>query len=273
MSRVSTPAPAPTPQERRWRLSAMTWPEVEEAARRSRVVVIPTGSIEQHGPHLPVDTDTRLATTICERAVAELADEIGAVLAPTIPFGASTLHTRFPGTIDIGTDLFIALAVRVGKELIRSGFDRLLFLNGHGGNHAPLLVAAEHLHDAGARVVAVTNHWTLAAQDINAWRRSAPGGISHAGELETSLYLAIDETAVRTDRIPRELEGTKPRIPQESTDLVIGGAVRLTRRMHELSPSGVLGAPRYASTERGREILEREVERLKELIRELHALG
>src|SRR5580765_2993553 len=110
----------------------LTWPEVRRAAGEDRVALIPVATLEDHGPHLPIDTDLRITNEICRRAAEQRPDDI--VLLPAIPHGYDPHHMDFPGAITIGWDTFTKYCTDVGVSLARHGFHRMLFLNGHGSN-------------------------------------------------------------------------------------------------------------------------------------------
>src|SRR4051812_34892263 len=175
----------------------LTWPEVRRAASEDRVALIPVATLEDHGPHLPIDADLRIAAELCRRVVEGMPSET--VLLPAIPHGYSPHHMDFPGAITIGWDTFTKYCTDVGTSLARHGFDRMLFLNGHGSN--------QNLVEMAARLTMVEHPGVLAAAAfylsspegaavIQEIRDSERGGLAHACELETSLYLAIDPDAV-----------------------------------------------------------------------------
>src|ERR671936_2271622 len=169
----------------------LTWPEVREAATEDLVCLIPVATLEDHGPHLPIDTDLRLTAEICRRAAEAAPDEI--LLLPPIPHGYSPHHMDFPGTITIGWDTFTRYCTDVGTSLARHGFRRLLYLNGHGSNQnlvetAARLVNVEHPGVMAAAAFYLSSPQGLAA--VAETRESGRGGMAHACELETSIYLA-----------------------------------------------------------------------------------
>ena len=179
------------------RYERLTWPEVRRAAGEDRVALVPVATLEDHGPHLPVDTDLRIVSEICERAAAAAAGRV--VLLPAIPHGYDPHHMDFPGAITIGWDTFVRYCTDVGRSLAHHGFRRMLFLNGHGSN--------QNLVETAARLVMVDRPEVLAAaafylaspaafEVIGRVRESTRGGMAHACELETSIYLAIDPAAV-----------------------------------------------------------------------------
>ncbi|HXW52298.1 MAG TPA: creatininase family protein, partial [Candidatus Acidoferrales bacterium] len=135
----------------------MTWPHVREAAAQGRVAVIPVATVEDHGPHLPVDTDVRLCCAACERAVAQVPDR--AILIPPVIHGYSPHHMDFPGPITIGWDTFIKYVLDVCKSVVAHGFRRLLIVNGHGSNTPFVeIVARLTVVETGALAAAV-NYW------------------------------------------------------------------------------------------------------------------
>jgi creatinine amidohydrolase len=135
------------------RYERLTWPEVRRAAGEDRVALVPVATLEDHGPHLPVDTDLRIVSEICERAAARAADRV--VLLPAIPHGYDPHHMDFPGAITIGWDTFVRYCTDVGRSLAHHGFRRMLFLNGHGSN--------QNLVETAARLVMVDRPEVLAA--------------------------------------------------------------------------------------------------------------
>jgi mycofactocin precursor peptide peptidase len=204
-------------------LATMTSPET---ARDSRLLVVPVGSLEQHGPHLPLDTDTRVAVATVQ-ALAERRDDV--IVAPPVPYGASGEHEGFPGTVSVGQD---ALAVFL-LELVRSAsatYRRILLVNGHGGNVEPLRRIAEQARYEG--------------RDVQVWATQVPDGDLHAGRAETSLLLALDASAVRTALI--EPGTTAP--AEEIWPRIRAAGV------HAVSANGILGDPTGASAEEGRSL-------------------
>lgn len=210
-------------------LGTSTWPELPVRP----TVLLPVGSMEQHGPHLPLDTDTVVATAVAERLGALLVDS-DVVLAAPLAYGASGEHQSFPGTSSIGRDALRFLLVELARSM-RCWAARIVIVNGHGGNVAPVVAAVGQLADEGHDVA-----WVPCA---------APGTDAHAGRAETSLMLHLRPERVRIDRCEpgatEPLERILPRLVAEGV-----GAV---------SPNGVLGDPRGASADEGEMILARMV--------------
>ena len=187
----------------------MTWHEVKEAAEQERVAVLPVATYEDHGAHLPVDVDVVICTEICERAVRQIPSE--AVLAPPVTHGYSPHHMDFPGPITISWDTFTRYVKDVVCSLAHHGFRRVLVVNGHGSNSSPLDMAARLaiVENEGRMLCASVNHWDLrrAKEVASTVRESDYGGSTHAGEYETSIYLAlrpelVDMTKAVDERSP-----------------------------------------------------------------------
>lgn len=248
-------------------LAELTWPRVRELIDRDALFVLPIGATEQHGHHLPLGTDWRLAAAVAERACERLAAEgLPALLTPPLWPGFSPHHMEFPGTVTLSLTTFLAVVRELAGSLWRHGARRIVLLNGHGGNAALLKAAVQQLRfEDGVRAVAAS-YWDLALPEIDRWRASGPGGIDHACELETALMQAIDPALVGTP--PADLPWT-PRSPFLGGDLTAGGAATVAWSFAELSDDGVLGAPSLATPARGRELLEVLVDRLAAFLREV----
>jgi mycofactocin precursor peptide peptidase len=199
------------------------WPEV---VARPGVLLIPLGSCEQHGPHLPLDTDTRIAVAVASE-VASIRP--GVRVAPAVAYGASGEHAAFAGTLSIGSDVVATLII----ELVRSAdwAERVVLVNGHGGNVDGLRSAIRTLTAEGRR--------------LDVWSPTIPGGDAHAGHTETSMMLAIAPETVRMDLA--EVGAT------ESITVLLP-ALR-TGGVRAVSPNGVLGDPTHATAQHGRKLL------------------
>ena len=208
------------------RLAALAWPEAASVAGGA-ILAVPVGSTEQHGPHLPLGTDSAVATALAERLAAARGDVL---VAPLLPYGSAGEHAAFPGTLSIGAAALELVVV----ELVRSAsaFAGVVLVSGHGGNAAPLAAAVARLRAEGRAVLP--------------WSPRIPGGDAHAGRTETSLLLALAPGAVRLDAA--EAGDVRP------LAAVIGELRR--RGVAAVSPNGVLGDPRRASAAEGRRILD-----------------
>jgi len=213
--------------ETEFELANTRWPEVEGGPRR--LLVVPVGSLEQHGPHLPLGTDTRVATAVARRACA---GRTGVALAPAFGVGASGEHADFAGTLSIGTEALTTCLIELGRHASLH-WPAMLLVNGHGGNAAAVETAIARLRDEG--------------RTASAWHAGLPDGDAHAGRSETSIMLALAPEAVRLDAAER---GEVRPIGQ------IMHALR-ERGVRPVSGNGVLGDPAGASAAEGEQLLAR----------------
>ena len=186
------------------RLASMTWPEINEAALQQRVAVIPAGTLEDHGLHLPIDTDIVIADKICQMLADKLPDDI--VVLPPITFGFSPHHLDGPGTITLKWDTFIQSTHQIISSLFYHGFRKVLIVNGHGSNEPVLDIASRQaiLSNPDSQS-AMISWWSLTKvqETVKGFRESVWTG--HACELETSLYLAINPSLVRVDLFEEDI--------------------------------------------------------------------
>jgi creatinine amidohydrolase len=231
------------------RFEELTSPEVASLDRDKTVLILPIGSVEQHGNHMPLGTDTLLAYSV-SRAAAERAPGRVAVLPPPW-YGFSAHHMRFPGSITLRAETLMAVAEDVVGSLVTHGFRRILIVNGHGGNGGVIdLLASKlgHKHYAKALIAALT-YFTLAREAIAALRRSETGGMGHACEFETAMIQHVRPDLVRPDLAATTYPDTGSRYL--TTDLLGGSAVRTYLDFADLSPTGTLGDPSLADPEIG----------------------
>jgi creatinine amidohydrolase len=240
----------------------LTAPDIRElAARGNALAVLPVGSLEQHGPHLPVITDTRTAWEVAIRAARLAADEMPVLVLPGMWTGMSEHHLPFGGTISLNFAEFRGVIAGVARSLKAIGFARLLVINGHGGNIDPLAVAARELAVEYALPIAVTTPWHDAAKQVAALLESAER-VQHACEGETSVMLAMTPETVRADRFEEATRQSPPPIE---------GRPNYSRfwSFSERAPStGVRGDPRPATAEKGEKLLDAMAEAVAEAMRD-----
>jgi creatinine amidohydrolase len=192
------------------------------------------------------------------------------LVAPSACFGASEHHMAFPGTVTLRPETFQHTIAEICRSLGRHGLRRQVVVNGHGGNSALLAAAVQQLGFEAPVHVLTVDYWTLAQPVIADVRESPTGGMAHACEFETSLMLHLRPQSVRRGRISREI--VEPRYAAERFDLFERSGVSAHWKTHELSKSGVMGAPDLATEEKGRRLFEACAEGLASLIEELRAL-
>jgi creatinine amidohydrolase len=234
-------------------LKDLTWPEVKSLDFDKLIVVFPTGSFEQHGPHLPFTTDTDIVTAIASGVERSMTDRI--LLTPTLWPGLSTHHMHFPGTMDVPQGAYVQLITELGKSLAIMGAKKVFILNGHGGNDTPLRVSLRELKtDVPSTQFVFASYWTVAAKTLSDVRESDSGGMGHACEMETSIMLHLDPSRVKVDRAVRD--GPSHTDPYPKADMQYGRPIFFVNEFHEVTQSGVIGHPDLASAEKGNRFLD-----------------
>lgn len=219
-------------------LGQTSWPELDGIVA---TLLVPLGATEQHGPHLPLDTDTRIADAVTREACARVEAGVAQVedrgaervllSAPPLSYGASGEHEGFPGTVSIGHEALRTVLVEYGRSACRWA-DRVVFVNGHGGNIATLIDAVRLLRYEG--------------RDAAWFACATPGSDAHAGHTETSVLMHLSTDLVHRDRIEK---GNVAPLSELFADMRSGGVAAV-------SPNGVLGDPSTSTPEHGEELLE-----------------
>jgi creatinine amidohydrolase len=246
----------------------LTWDELREAAKRKPVVIQPIGATEQHGYHLPLNTDNYIVTRLCDAAARKAPDEM--LILPVVPFAFNAHHMDFPGVIAIRWDHVINYLIDVAVSVTSHGFDRIIFISGHGCNPPYLAVAGNEVNTkTGALCASLL--WASLADNVHEVRDSVtPGGIAHACELETAVMQYLDGERVREGRAVDDMGFVQGKYLQ--MDLAVATGVHLGEHWwSSFSPSGVAGEATKATPEKGKAIFERAAENLVELVRELRA--
>jgi mycofactocin precursor peptide peptidase len=218
-------------------LADLTSPEAGERATAGAVLAVPLGSTEQHGPHLPLSTDTDVAVALCSRLAAVRPDVL---VAPPVPYGSSGEHAGFAGTLSIGQAAVELLVLELGRSAAET-FAHVVFVSAHGGNAEPVSRAVARLRAESRDVVLFQPTWP---------------GDPHAGREETSMLLALRPSMVRTERgVPGDRRTLTELMP-----LLRAGGVRA------VTPTGVLGDPAGATAAEGAALLDRLAAQLAEMV-------
>lgn len=232
-----------------------TSPDLRRLAPRS-IAVLPIGSVEQHGRHLPVLTDTAIVSEIARRTERALPGRVA--LLPTLWIGSSHHHLGFPGTISLSSDTYIRVLVEIVESLSRAGFRRIALLNGHGGNITPGNEALYRLnqkwHGPREPWVAVATYWHLAARELAAQKFMDTPALTHACEYETSMMLAL-----RADWVKMRLAKGHHRPPVSkfyNPGLVPPSRVAVCETFRQLSATGAMGSPELAAADKGRKLYD-----------------
>lgn len=247
-------------------LGEKSWLEAKNLIHK--VVVVPLASLEQHGHHLPLLTDTFIGTEIARQAELALGDE--AVFLPTLWVGASDHHRAFPGTVSISNDVYVKVLIDILESLIGSGFRKIFLLNAHGGNITPGRMA---MYDVNVRhrdkpelLIAFSSWFTIAADQVAALTNVEQNMVTHACELETSMIMQIRPELVRLE------VAAGSNIPFESAfycpDSSRSSRVDVPRTFDQVTITGALGHPEISTAAKGEALFQAAVTEVVSFVRE-----
>jgi creatinine amidohydrolase/Fe(II)-dependent formamide hydrolase-like protein/7-cyano-7-deazaguanine synthase in queuosine biosynthesis len=254
-----------TTAARSFLLGELTWPQAQRRFKEVDVALLPVGAIEQHGPHLPLDTDAFDAEYLC-RAVAERCSDPAPLVLPLLPYGVSYHHDDFRGTISIGPETLAQLAYEIGMGVARHGITKLVIVNGHGGNAPALHFAAQRIN-RDAHIFTCVDSGETSDADIAAFVET-PNDV-HAGEVETSTALATRPELVDMRRARRFV----PKFSSHYLNFSSKRSVDWYARTARISPTGVLGDPTRADSEKGQKIWKLMINHLLALVEDLKRLS
>jgi creatinine amidohydrolase len=256
-------------------IERMTWEEVQARVDAGvDAVLLPVGTTEQHGPHMPLDTDCFIARSVSERAAGLAAAEgLGVLVAPTLNVTLSWYHMQFPGSLRLQTTTFLQVFREVCDSLAAHGFGNLIAVNGHGGNSAALTVAVNHYLETTGRRVFLVQWWDLAADAL----AEIEGPMIHAEEAETSLALALGQR-VLMERASRDAWDRGQAVRQAGLPWTSYGQYGMRHAgprvvvpmdmLRDITASGVVGDATRARAETGERILEVLIPRIVQVCRE-----
>jgi creatinine amidohydrolase len=244
-------------------LPALTSPEIRDLPDKARVVIaLPVASIEQHGPHLPVYTDSLIGEAVLEAALARLPDDAPVWRLPIISYGKSTEHADFAGTVSLTADTLIHTLREIGRSLAQAGFQRLAIVNAHGGNTEIVdFVIRDIRKETGMMVFALHPFLRVGQVTEGISQDEMVYGI-HAGDVETSVLLAIRPEWVRHELAPRSF----PAGLQAMKHQPFMGALTFAWLTQDIAPDGVLGDATVATAEKGERFLAHAADALAELL-------
>jgi creatinine amidohydrolase len=252
------------------RLERLTSPEVAAIDKRDAVVIQPIASIEQHGPHLPCVTDTLMAEALTDRSIACTPTSVNVWRLPVLSYGKSTEHLGYPGTITLSTETLLAVCNEVGRSVAASGFRKLVFLNGHGGQPQLLEAVSRDIRErCGLQVFPLSPYRLGFPEGIVSSSFEAEYGL-HGGEMETSIIMALAPELVRTEHLvvgSNWVGETYSRLNYLSLESALPTAW-LTR---DVSTNGVIGDPTLATAEKGEKVLRHVTESLAGVYAEISA--
>lgn len=242
----------------------LTGPQVAELLTEHSILVQPLGAIEQHGPHLPLSTDSLIATAVAEAAVAEVGDELDVWLLPTLQYTKSNEHAWSAGTVWLSATTLLAVLDDLGRCVATTPAQRLVFLNGHGGNSALLNVANRELRLAHGLMTFLTHPGVPPDQ----------GGTSPADELGMGVHGGTEETSIMLHLAPHLVDMSKAerRVPEAiavNQYVRFGGRVSFGWMSNDFFPDGYIGDPTPATAELGKQLFEGAVRGFGEALREI----
>jgi len=246
-----------------YRYNRLTWQEMNEAIAMQKVVLLPVGSTEQHGPHLPLDVDIFLAEAACLEVGRRAPNKV--LVLPPVSYGLNMHHIDFPGTIHIEPEVFVAFCLNITKSVAYHGFKKILLVNGHGSN-TPLadLVARKTILQTHSMCAAL-NYFSLGMEAFA--RVQETPIVAHADELETSLFLHLAPERVRMQKAQAGNDVVGKYMSSDSTTPY----VRLSDFWGRWTQIGVHGDPTAATAEKGRVVWEAIITRMIELVDEWRA--
>jgi creatinine amidohydrolase len=226
----------------------LTAEELRANAAADAIVVLPVGSMEQHGPHLPVGVDTILTEGVCRAGAEAAAGDVAVVVAPTVWCGMAEHHMAFGGTFSFDIPTYRAVLLAFLRSIERHGFKRVLIINGHGGNTAALNAFLPDLARETSLRIFVAGYFELPRTDIGPFLENQTG-VQHACEVETSLMMVVAPDLVRHERIAEAFGGLDPGSEWRTMPARF-------RSFKEITASGVNGDARRASRAKGEKIFE-----------------
>lgn len=253
----------------KYRYEEFTWPEIREAVAQNRVAVLPVGTVEQHGPHLPLVTDVLTASEMSRMAVERMPSE--AVLLPPVYYSFNEHHLDFPGTIAVEGETIVRYVTDIGRSLAHHGFRKILLVNGHGSNVPFLDIAARNITNKTESICALASWWSLIPRELLTELRESefPGGMAHGCELETSVLLYLRGDLVQMEKAERDIGFA----PTEFFywDLQAPSPVFFQEWFSRYSRTGTVGDPTKATREKGEKFVQAVVSRMVDLLKEFRA--
>ncbi len=236
--------------------------EFEEALAHDPVVIVPTGSVEQHGPHCPMDVDIT-GPFYMAVAAARRVEEFPVLVAPPVWSGFTHYNMGFPGTISLRLETYQALLADVLRSIYANGFPRTVVINGHGGNTAPNRAVTTQLGEENIFPITFS-YWQAVRDEMAAWSEADNGQVGHGGEWETSLQLYLRPHLIDRSRMVADV------FPNPYSDALRSFAEYAERRRDTALHTGVMGNPLVASADKGERLFNAVVGKLIRLAREMH---
>jgi creatinine amidohydrolase len=235
--------------------------------RERLIAVLPVGAVEQHGPHMPMSTDHATVDGMVAATLPKLPAELPALFLPTASYGKSNEHSRYPGTVTLSAQTLISLWMDIGASVARSGVRKFVLFNSHGGQMGPMDIVVRDLRERFGLMAVAANWYTLGLPEGLFDRRELDHGI-HAGDLETSVMLALAPHTVRMEQA-RDFASLTETLARENRFLSIGASGKLGWQTQDLNPQGACGDATRATAAKGRAVLDHVSDRLVQLLGEI----
>ncbi len=242
----------PPPPPRDW--EAIRWSETPPGSAARWIAVLPLAATEQHGPHLPLQTDTLIAQAYLSRVQELLPPELPATFMPVQAVGLSTEHLDFPGTQSLSAEAALKAWIDIGASAARRGLRKLVMVTSHGGNGAVMTLVAQHLR-ARHGMLAVTTNWHRFGQPAGLFDEIEIRHGIHGGAIETSIMLAAFPERVRTDRIAN-FPAASVALEADFRWLSTGRPAPFAWQAQDLNPCGAVGDATKATADKGRQLID-----------------
>ena len=239
-----------------------------ELDRQQLIAVLPVGAIEQHGPHLPLSVDQAILDGVIAATLPHIPPDCPALFLPTLPIGKSNEHLAFAGTLTFSARTLMAMWMEIGASVAAAGVRKLVLLNSHGGQIAVMDIVARDLRVRHGLLTVAANWFAMGYPDGLLSAQEQQFGI-HAGDLETSVMLALHPDLVQMDQA-RDFSSTAQEMSADNLHLGLSPAGRLGWQAQDLNPAGACGNAANATAERGRAFLEHAGRQIAALLQEVN---
>ena len=235
--------------------------------RDKLIAVLPVGATEQHGPHLPMSTDSATIDGMVAATLPKLPASLPVLFLPTVAYGKSNEHSRYPGTLTVSAATLISLWMEIGACVARSGVRKLVLFNSHGGQMSVMDIVARDLREQHGMMVVAANWYTLGLPGGLFDEREMKHGI-HAGDLETSVMMSLAPDHVRADKA-RNFASFTETLARDNRFLSISPSGKLGWQIQDLNPEGAAGDASLAHADKGHAVIDFVASRFVELLQEI----
>lgn len=241
------------------------------ALDRDRLIaVLPVGAIEQHGPHLPMSVDQAIIDGVVAAAVELIPEDVPALFLPTMSIGKSNEHSAWPGTLTFSAHTLISMWTEIGDSVAAAGVRKLVFLNSHGGQIAPMEIVARDLRIKHNMLTVSANWFSMGMPEGLFSEEEMRYGI-HAGDMETSVMLALHPEHIEMDHA-RDFHPTIANLERENTHVGLSAAGKLSWQAQDMNAAGACGNAAAATAEKGAIVINFAARQLVKMLEEVHRI-